>query len=98
MKMKQTYNINQQTMILAPAKMIEYSTKVIEETATIYTEATAKQLINKACLNRWTTYEGRRAAVKKHTNMRRKVPIPICPEENIIFFPTHAVHHFDNQW
>jgi len=98
MKMKQTYNINQETMLLAPAKMIEYSTKVIEETSTIYTEATAMHVINKACLSRWTTYEGRRDAVIKHTKMKRKVPIPICAKVNIVFFPTHAVQHFDNHW
>jgi len=98
MKMKQNYDINQETMMLAPAKMIEYSTKMIEETTTIYTEARAIKLINQACIRRWTTYEGRRLAVMKHTNMRRKVPIPICPVENIIFFPTHAVDHFDNHW
>lgn len=98
MKMKQTYDINQETMLLAPAKMIEYSTKVIEVTTIIYTEATAMKLINKACLSRWTTYEGRRDAVIKHTKMKRKVPIPICPKENIVLFPTHAVQHFDNHW
>lgn len=98
MKMKQTYNINQETMVLAPAKMIEYSTKVIEETTTIYTEATAMKLINKACLNRWTTYEGRRDAVIKHTKMKKRVPIPICLKDNIAFSPTHAVQDFDNHW
>ena len=98
MKMKQTYNINQENMLLAPAKMIEYSTKVIEETTTIYTEATTMQVINKACLNRWTTYEGRRDAVIRHTKMKKRVPILICPQENIIFLPTHAVQDFDNHW
>src|SRR5699024_2920485 len=98
MKMKQNYNINQKTMVLAPAKMIEYSTKIFEERTTFYTEASSRQIIHHACLKRWTTYEGRRVAVMQHTKMKRKVPIPICPEENIIFFPTHAVHHFDNHW
>lgn len=98
MKMKQTYSINPETMVLAPAKMIAYSTKVLEEKTTIYTESTAKDLIHHACLQQWMTYEGRRDAVIKHTKMKRKVPIPICAENDIVFFPTHAVQHFDNHW
>ena len=85
-------------MVLAPAKMITYQTKIIEENATYYTEASAKQVIDSACLRAWTTYEGRRKAVIAHTGMKRKVPIPICAGENITFFPTHAVDYYDNHW
>lgn len=99
MMMKQmTYEIHAGTMVLAPAKMIAYATKIIEEETAFYTEASAIQVINDACLKRWTTYEGRRNAVTKHTKMTRKVPIPICAAENITFFPTHAIDHFDNHW
>ena len=90
--------INKATMMLAPAKTVDYSTLIIAENKTSYTTKTQVQLINEACLQQWTTYEGRKAAVMHHMNMKRKVPIPICPIENITLLPTHAITHFDNHW
>src|SRR5690625_4044178 len=73
----QHYKINDKTMALAPAKEIEYDTIVYETDRKFYIKQTAIQLIHQACLNHWSTYEGRRKAVMHHLNYRRKVPIPI---------------------
>ncbi|WP_407939236.1 competence protein ComK [Oceanobacillus salinisoli] len=56
------------------------------------------QLIKQACLERYTTYEGTREAIRLQTGFQRKVPIPINPHLNIYLFPTHATNHIDCCW
>lgn len=57
------------------------------------------QLIKEACLKHdWTTYEGRRQAVIHHTKYKRKVPIPIHMEKQIVAFPTHSPKDFNCIW
>ena len=94
----QHYKINDKTMALAPAKEIEYDTIVYETDRKFYIKQTAIQLIHQACLNHWSTYEGRRKAVMHQTGYKEKVPIPIHLKKEIIAFPTHAIKHFDCCW
>lgn len=94
----QYYKLNEKTMALAPAKQIEYDTIVYETNRTIYVKQTPLQLIKAACLNNWSTYEGRREAVMHHLGYRRNVPIPIDTDVGIIAFPTHSPRNIDCHW
>jgi|SRR5690625_971243 len=98
MKIKDSYNINVHTQILIPARHIEYETIVWEKERKLYVKDNPLKIIQKACLNRWSTYEGRRNAVIHHLNYQRKVPIPIDTEESIVAIPTHSPSNFDCHW
>ncbi|WP_272435225.1 competence protein ComK [Terrihalobacillus insolitus] len=59
---------------------------------------TALQLIKLACLDGYSTYDGRRIAMMYKTSSRKKVPIPINPELHIFAFPTMSPSQFDCNW
>src|SRR5690625_6875288 len=94
-----SYDINLKTIALLPGRNIDYDTVVIEENKTKYIRQTSLNLIKDACLKcDWTTYEGRRGGVIKHTNFKQKTPIPIDIHKGIYFFPTHSPSNMDNIW
>ena len=93
-----SYQINEKTIALCPAKEIDYDTIVLEQEATYRVSKTPMQLIKDACIANWSTYEGKRQAVIHHTNFRHKVPIPINLEKNIYTFPTHSPSEFECHW
>lgn len=93
-----SYQTNEQTIALCPVKEMDYDTLVIEKHETYKVKKTPLQLIKKACIANWSTYEGKRQAVIHHTNFRHKVPIPIDLEKNIFAFPTHSPSAFECHW
>ena len=97
-KILKDYSINPQTAALLPAKQIDYETIVFEQDRQIAVSKTAHQLIKEACLDYFSTYEGRRKAVMHHTNFKRKVPIPISMGHNICTFPTHSTTDIECIW
>lgn len=97
-KIQSTYKINRNTLALMPAKHIAYDTIVLEPHQTACIRQTPLQIIQSACFNDWSTYEGRRQAVIYHTNFKHKVPIPIDLHQRICFFPTHSPRNFNNLW
>lgn len=92
------YSVNSDTLILEPAHTVNYDTIVIEKNRIYYVRQTPMQIIKKACLFNWTTYEGCRQAVMKNTSFKKKVPVLINREYHICAFPTHAPGHFECSW
>src|SRR5699024_10556701 len=93
---KETYHINENTLVLNPARNINYYTTVIETNRRLYTTTPPRESGKAACYDEWYTYEGRRRAVIYHTNFTRTVPIPIKPQKDIYLFPTNAPNSFEN--
>lgn len=93
-----SYQISPKTLALLPAKQIAYDTIAIEQNATKHIRMTPLQIIQAACYNNWTTYEGRRQAVHHHTNFKQKVPIPIDIQKGIYFFPTQSPNNIHTIW
>ena len=92
------YSIHKDTMVLLPAKHIDYETLVLERNKHVYVKQTSLEIIKYSCLARFTTYDGVREAVKLQTGFKRKVPIPINPSQNLYFFPTHATGDYECCW
>lgn len=92
------YHVNYRTMLLLPARHIDYQTIVLEIDRKLFIKETPLQLIKQACLDGGASYDGRRAAVMYQTHFARKVPIPISTSKKIYTFPTHAPNHFDCHW
>lgn len=92
------YKINEHTMVLKPSKAMNYDTIVMEGEEQYHVRQTAFSLINEACHDDCTNYEGRRDAVSKRTRFVQKVPIPLNINKKMYAFPTHKVNHSDCHW
>ncbi|WP_232726167.1 competence protein ComK [Bacillus sp. FJAT-42315] len=84
----ESYLPSTSTMGLVEHRQKGFHTIIYDEKGTYYTHETAKQLLNKACLHRLFTYEGRLQATRKQLNYYKKTPLLICHEELIYTFPT----------
>ncbi|QOY37175.1 competence protein ComK [Anaerobacillus isosaccharinicus] len=94
----ENYEISQKTIALIPAAHMEYATIAIEADQLYYIKKFPLQLIDRACLKGFSSYDGRRKAVGYQLGIRHKVPIPISPHEQIYAFPTHSPTQFDCFW
>jgi competence protein ComK len=92
------YTISNKTAAVLPVKHPEYLTKVIEPDTTLYVTKPPFSIIKEACLQGYSSYEGRRESVKYFTGYQRKVPIPINPKLNIFAFPTLSPEAFECSW
>ncbi|EDL66587.1 competence protein ComK [Bacillus sp. SG-1] len=93
-----SYTISKKTAALIPVKHPDYLTKVIETDNIFYVTKPPLSIIKKACLKGYSSYEGRREAVKHYTGYQRKVPIPIIPKHNIFAFPSLSPEAFECIW
>lgn len=92
------YEINRNTMALLSVAHMEYSTLILEENQQFYVRKTPIQIIEEACLEGGSSYDGRRRSVSYKTGSQQKVPIPINPKDQIFAFPTHSPKSFQCNW
>ncbi|MFB4163918.1 competence protein ComK [Alteribacillus sp. JSM 102045] len=92
------YEINPSTMALLPAAHMDYEVIALEEHQKLFVRKTSIQLIQSACLDGGSTYEGRRMAVTHQTGSKQKVPIPVNPLHQIFAFPTHSPRVLECNW
>lgn len=83
------YEINPYTMAILP---IDYGSrtysKIIETDEECISPFKPLYIVKVSCEFFGVTYEGRRNGTKKLIGANHKVPIAICPVNNIYFFPT----------
>ena len=93
------YTIVEQTKAIIPQNHLHYRSLVLETNgSTFYVEQTPIQIIEANCLDNGCTYEGRRTAVKKRLEFKRKIPIPISRLHSIYTFPTHSTTNPNCIW
>lgn len=92
------YRINKNTIALLPSREIDFDTIVLEKDRKLKVKKTSIELLNTACMEDWTTYEGRRKAIIHHTSFQRKVPILVDIRSENYFLPTHSPTSIYNKW
>ena len=97
-KEQSSYTITNQTLAIIPVNKRDYHSIVFEQERVIHTKEKPFQLIQAACLEHWSTYEGRRRAVVHQTGFQQKVPIPISINKKIFAFPTYSPHDHACCW
>ena len=85
-------------LFIEPTRSIEHASKVHEVNETYTTTKRPNELIEETCLNNWSTLAGKREAVLNKTGYKRRPPLPLDIEKQIIAFPTHGLTHFDLNW
>jgi competence protein ComK len=92
------YDINPDTLALLPARHTDYDTIVLERHKQYFVKKTAIKLLEEACLEGGSDYDGRRAAVTYKTDVQSKILIPVNPLEHIYAFPTHSPKLHECSW
>ena len=70
----ESYEINRHTLALFPARHIDYETIVLQDHYEWYVRQTPLEIIQRACLEGGSSYDGRRKAVIHFTGAKKKVP------------------------
>ncbi|WP_339213313.1 competence protein ComK [Ornithinibacillus sp. FSL M8-0202] len=92
------HDITQKTLAILPSKSIHYGALVLEENRKILVNQTPLEILKTNCLYYFSSYDGRREAVRQQLGYKRKVPIPISPSQHLLAFPTHSPEHYDCTW
>lgn len=92
------YKISEQTMALMPSDFTDYQTIAIETDNKLYVKKTPLEIIERGCLDNFSSFEGRRDSIFHLTGFKRKTPIPISVYRNIYAFPTHALKDRNCCW
>jgi competence protein ComK len=92
------YEISQTTIALLHNHHEKYQTKILDLEGEFYSSKPIMKLLEEACLNYCSTYEGRRQAVIHFTNYTQRIPIVINQFEKIIAFPTHSPEQTQFIW
>jgi len=92
------YTIQSNSIALLPAKCIEYHTIVLTSNEKLYIKRTPLEIIKASCYQNFSSYEGRREAVKHLTDFQKKLPIPVNTFQDIYAFPTKSPTSDDCVW
>ncbi|WP_405098912.1 competence protein ComK [Oceanobacillus sp. FSL H7-0719] len=92
------YTIQDNVIALLPANSNEYRTIVLTSNEKLYIKLTPLEIIKASCYHNFSSYEGRREAVKYLTNFQNKVPIPVNTSGGIYAFPTKSPTNDDCVW
>lgn len=98
MKILPSYIIKESCKALLPINHMNYQTIVDTTTEKFYVKKTPFEIIKESCLQYFSSYEGRREAVKYMTGYTHKSPIPISTTLHIYAFPTLSPSHPDCIW
>ncbi len=85
-------------MALLSVANIDYDVNVLEQQQEFFVRKRPIHLIQSACLDGGSTYEGRRLAVIHQTGSKQKVPIPVDPLHHIFAFPTLSPRTYECKW
>ena len=93
------YTVNKETLAILPARAIDYRAIVLEKQQTYHIRQTPLEIIKNACIEiGFSTLKGKQEAVKHHTDLKYKLPIPISIAQQIYAFPTQSILNYDCSW
>ena len=98
MKKLKHYIVNQNTMAVLPNKDIVYNSIIYETNEAILCETPPLDIINQSCIERGSTFDGRRKAIQHMTKRRALLPTPIEPAKGMIVIPTKKVNDPYAEW
>ncbi|WP_203364568.1 competence protein ComK [Bacillus sp. REN10] len=98
MEVVPNYNVSTTTMLLKEQHHPDYNTIIHDVLGVYYTKQTVKSMLNEACMERGSTYDGRIQATRVQTRCIRKTPLVICPVEKIYTFPMVSPSNYGCPW
>ncbi|KAB7706667.1 hypothetical protein F9802_10765 [Bacillus aerolatus] len=98
MEIIENYKITANTMALTEEYHQNYNSIIYDRNGVYGTKQTVRSLLDKACMDRISTYDGRITAVRKLFPYRKKTPLVICLHERISAFPTTSPDAYGCSW
>ncbi|MED4715968.1 competence protein ComK [Bacillus badius] len=98
MKFVENYRITTDTMALMEEYHQDYNTIIYDKNGIYCTKQTVRLLLNEACIERISTYEGRIKAIRQRFPYRKKTPLIICLQERLCAFPTTSPDNYGCIW
>ncbi|MEK4027843.1 MULTISPECIES: competence protein ComK [Bacillaceae] len=98
MEFIENYKITTNTMALVEEYHQDYNSIVYDKNGIYYTKQTVRSLLNEACIERISTYDGRIKAVRQRFPYRKKTPLVICLQQRICAFPTTSPDNYGCKW
>jgi competence protein ComK len=92
------YRIGLTTKALIPVNDPIHRTKVLDETGEYMSEKTCKQLLEEACIQELSTFNGSIAAVRKMFPYKQLTPLVINRSKAVIAFPTMSPNDYHCTW
>lgn len=90
--------ISIKTMWLKEEYHLDYNSIMYDVDGIYYTKQTVKSLLNAACIERASTYDGRIQAARVETTCMKKTPLIICPFEKLYAFPLVSPSNYGCPW
>ncbi|WP_338751888.1 competence protein ComK [Bacillus sp. FJAT-52991] len=98
MEVIEKYEVGTKTMLLVEEYHLDYNTIIHDVDGVYCTKQTVKSILNEACLERASTYDGRIQAARTVTPYMKKTPLMICLIEKIYAFPTIGPTNYGCVW
>ena len=98
MEIVENYQITTSTMALTEEYHQNYNAIIHDRNGVYGTKQTVRSLLNEACIERISTYDGRIQAVRQRFPYRKKTPLVICLHERICAFPTNSPDNYGCRW
>lgn len=98
MQIIKDYKVTASTMALIEEYHQDYNSIIYDKNGIYYTKQTVRSLLDEACIERISTYDGRIKAIRHHFPYRKKTPLVICLQERICAFPTKSPNNYGCKW
>ncbi|KKB44086.1 competence protein ComK [Bacillus thermotolerans] len=98
MEIVENYQISTTTMAIVEEFNEDYNSIIYDRNGVYGSKQTIRKLLNDACIQRISTYDGRIQAIRKLFPYRKKTPIVICLHDRICAFPTTSPDTYGCSW
>ncbi|MFK2826638.1 competence protein ComK [Bacillus sp. B190/17] len=98
MEFLSNYKISTSTMALVEEYHQDYNSIIYDKNGIYCTKQTVRSLLDEACIERISTYDGRIKAVRKRFPYRKKTPLVICLQKRICAFPITSPDNYGCKW
>ncbi len=93
-----SYKIGTTTMAIKSEYSTTHSSVIYDLNGRVESKKEVKELLEEACIQRGSTYDGRIKAAKALLSFKNKTPLMICPIECIYAFPTISPEKYQCTW
>ncbi|MFZ3591900.1 competence protein ComK, partial [Bacillus sp. DJP31] len=98
MIVRENYEISPMTLAILPAYHEKYQSRILDLQGAFYSSQSPIKLIEQACLEGGSSFEGRKKSLQHKKSYFQCPPIPINPLDDIYAFPTCSPESHECVW
>lgn len=94
----EAYIISSKTKAIITETKSHYRSKILEENGEHYSLEKPEKIIDRSCIEHYSSMEGRRTYAQKMLNTKSKVPLAIIPRKGVYLVPTTSSRNENCVW